>query len=164
MFFVRDVKRGKGIAALSRERTDVSRGGGRRWWMEEDGSHSAIFIERPSQQEILQTAWRKNLLQLRIYRVFPKRLFSYWRTPYTPNQRSKVSVAETVVCTWNDAFWMRVLCFNKPLTAIRRSRIVNCGSVHRFADCRGLSSSSFAPLLVYRLANNRVGTEKYEIQ
>jgi len=32
-FFVRDIKRGKGVAALSRERRDVSRGGGRRWWM-----------------------------------------------------------------------------------------------------------------------------------
>jgi len=38
-FFVRDIKHGKGVAALSRERRDVSReGGGRRWWMEKDGS------------------------------------------------------------------------------------------------------------------------------
>jgi len=38
MFFRTDIKRGKGVAALSRERKDVSRGGGRRFWMEEDGS------------------------------------------------------------------------------------------------------------------------------
>ena len=38
MFFVQEVKRGRGVADLSRDKTEVSRGGGRRWWMQEDGS------------------------------------------------------------------------------------------------------------------------------
>jgi len=40
-FFIRDVKRGKGVAALSQERRDVPQGTGRRWWMEEDGSQTS---------------------------------------------------------------------------------------------------------------------------
>jgi len=37
-FFVREVKHGRGVAVLSRDKTEVSRGGGRRYQMQEDGS------------------------------------------------------------------------------------------------------------------------------
>jgi len=37
-FLVREVRRGRGVTALSRDKTEVSCGGGRRWCMQEDES------------------------------------------------------------------------------------------------------------------------------
>jgi len=37
-FLVRKDRRGRGVTVLSRDKTEVYRGGGRRWWMQEDGS------------------------------------------------------------------------------------------------------------------------------
>jgi len=37
-FSAREVRLGRGVTVLSRDKTEVSRGGGRRWWMQEDGS------------------------------------------------------------------------------------------------------------------------------
>jgi len=37
-FLVREYRRGRGVTVMGRDKTEVSRGGGRRWWMQEDGS------------------------------------------------------------------------------------------------------------------------------
>jgi len=38
MFLVREVRRGQGVTVLSRDKTEVTRGGGRWWWIQEDWS------------------------------------------------------------------------------------------------------------------------------
>jgi len=37
-FLAREVRRGRGVTVLRRDKTEVSRGGGRRWWIQEDTS------------------------------------------------------------------------------------------------------------------------------
>jgi len=37
-FLVREDRRARGLTVLRRDKTEVSRGGGRRWWIQEDGS------------------------------------------------------------------------------------------------------------------------------